>query len=199
VFILEIDFAPSHLSRSLTQVSDDTTSIEAHQEWGSAQDPSGKIMTPWTFDVKFPLGTQFAFGSMMFATGEDEELRMLPPGPGPQCCTPTDGQAPWSLTASSTLGGAYSGLDPFTGLYIHTVKIIWGIPVVTSTLRPLAGAPSSSSLVASPDQDSSDDYLEIGVSACGVSTEEGRLIFMVAPNEDSSHNSSSRYSTIGRS
>jgi hypothetical protein len=33
-----------------------------------------------------------------------------------------------------------------------------------------------------PDQDSSDDYLEIGISAYGNSIGEGRLIFMVAPN-----------------
>jgi hypothetical protein len=90
-------------------------------------------------------------------------------------------------------------LDPFAGIYICTTKIIQGIPVVTSTLRPLAGASSSSSSVASPDQDSSDDYLEIGVSVYADSTGESHLIFMVAPNRDPSHNSSSSYSTIGRS
>jgi hypothetical protein len=37
-------------------------------------------MAPWTFDVKFPLGTRFTFGSLTFATGEDEDLKMLPQG-----------------------------------------------------------------------------------------------------------------------
>jgi hypothetical protein len=37
-------------------------------------------MTPWTFDIKFPRGTEFTFGSLTFAVGEDGDLRMLPPG-----------------------------------------------------------------------------------------------------------------------
>jgi hypothetical protein len=63
----------------------------------------------------------------------------------------------------------------------------------------LAGASSSSSSAAFPDPDSSNDYLEIEISACGDFAGEGRLIFMVVPNGDPSHNSSSRYLTIGRS
>jgi hypothetical protein len=122
---------------------------------------------------------------------------MLPPGPAPERLTLTDGQAPWSLMTSSTSGGTCSGLDPFAGLYIHTA--VRGIPVMTSTLWPLVGTSSSSSSAPSSDQDSSDDYPEIGISVCGDSAGEGHLIFMVAPNGDLSHNSSSRYSTIGRS
>jgi hypothetical protein len=154
-------------------------------------------MAPWTFDVKFPPGTQFTFRSLTFAVGEDGDLRMLPPGPAPERLTSVDGQAPWSLKTSSTSGGACSGLDPFAGLYICTAKIIRGILVVTSTLQPLAGASSSSSSAASPDLYSTDDYPEIGISANGDSAREGCLIFMVAPNGDPSHNSSSRYPTIG--
>jgi hypothetical protein len=60
---------------------------------------------------------------------------------------------------SYTSGDAFSRLDPFVRLYIHTAKIIQGIPIVASTLRRLVGASS-----LSPDQDSSDDYFEIGVS-----------------------------------
>jgi hypothetical protein len=93
VFILEIDLASSHFSQSLSQVSDDTTSTEARQEGKSAQDLSRKIMAPWTFNVKFPLGTQFTFGSLTFAAVEDGELRMLPTGPAPKHRTPVDGQA----------------------------------------------------------------------------------------------------------
>jgi hypothetical protein len=136
---------------------------------------------------------------LTFAAGEDEELSMLPLGPASDCLASIDGQAQWSLTTSSTSGGACAGLDPFAGIYICTAKIVWGISVVTSTLRPLAGALSLSSSAASPDQDSSNDYPEIGISACGDSAEEGWLIFMVAPNGDPLRKSSSRYPIIGRS
>jgi hypothetical protein len=37
-------------------------------------------MAPWSFDVKFPLGTQFTFGSLTFVAGEDEDQKMLPQG-----------------------------------------------------------------------------------------------------------------------
>jgi hypothetical protein len=50
-----------------------------------------------------------------------------------------------------------------------------------------------------PDQDSSDDYYEIGTSICGKLTEGGRLILMEAPNRDRLHKTSSRYPTIERS
>jgi hypothetical protein len=140
--------------------------------------------------MKFPLGTQFTFGSLTFAAGEDGDLKMLPLGPVPEHPTP----AP-----SSASGGAYSGLDPFAGLYIRTAKLVRGIPIVTSTLRPFIRASSSSSLASSPGRDSSDDYLEIEASACGNSVEDDRLILMVAPNGDRSRNSSNGYPTIGRS
>jgi hypothetical protein len=56
-----------------------------------------------------------------------------------------------------------------------------------------------SSSTASPDQDSSNDYPEIEVSARGDSVRKGRLIFMVPLNRDPSHNNSNRYPTIRRS
>jgi hypothetical protein len=75
--------------------------------------------------MKFPLSTQFIFGSLTFAAGEERDLKMLPPGPAPEHPTPTH---------SSASSDAYSGLDLFAGLYIHTAKLIWDIPIVTSTL-----------------------------------------------------------------
>jgi hypothetical protein len=69
----------------------------------------------------------------------------------------------------------------------------------TSILRPLAEALSLSSSSSNLDQDSSYDYPKIRISACGEPTEGGRLILMLAPNGDWSHNNSSRYPTIGRS
>jgi hypothetical protein len=56
-----------------------------------------------------------------------------------------------------------------------------------------------SSSASTLDPDSSDDYPKIGASTCGEPMKGGCLICMVAPNGDRSHNSSSRYPTIGRS
>jgi hypothetical protein len=166
------------------------TSTEARQVDGSAQDPSGKSMTPCMFDVKFSCGTQLTFRSLTFVVGEDGNLKMLPPGPAPEHL---------ALVSSSTSSKSYSGLDPCARSYICTTKIVRGIPVVTSILRSLAGASSSSTLASTPDTDSSDDYPKIGVSACGEPAEGSRLICMVAPNGDRSNNTSSRYPVIGRS
>jgi hypothetical protein len=91
---------------------------------------------------------------------------------------------------SSASSGTQADSDFFDGLYI---------PVVTTILRPCAGASSSSSSALSSDQGSSEDYPEIGVSTCGSSADISRLNFMVAPNEDQLRHSSSGYPTIGRS
>jgi hypothetical protein len=130
-------------------------------------------MAPWTFDVKFPLGTKFTFGSLTFTAGEDRDLRILPPG------ETTEHTAP-----SSVSSGTQVDSDFFDGLYIHTTKLVRGISVVTTILRPCAGALSSASSALSSDQGSSEDYPEIGVSTCGSSADISRLIFMVASNED---------------
>jgi hypothetical protein len=121
--------------------------------------------------MKFPLSTQLTFGSLTFAVEENEDLKMLPPGPAPEHPTPAH---------SSASGGACSGLDPFTRLYIRTAKLVRGISIVTSTLRSFIGISSSSSSASSSDRDSSSDYPEIGASACGNSIEDGRLILIVA-------------------
>jgi hypothetical protein len=86
---------------------------------------------------------------------------MLPPGLVPEHTT----SAP-----SSTSDGACTGLDPFARLYICTVKLIQGIPIVMSTLWLFIGALNSSSSILSPNWDSSDDCLEIRNS-----TETGKL------------------------
>jgi hypothetical protein len=130
-------------------------------------------MAPWTFDVKFPLGTNFTFGSLMFAAGEDGDLRMLPPGEA------TEHTAP-SPASSETQADS----DFFDGPYIRKVKLVQGIPVVTTILRPCVRALSSSSSALASDQGSSEDYPEIRVSTCGSSVDISRLICMVAPNED---------------
>jgi hypothetical protein len=145
-------------------------------------------MAPWTFDVKFPLGTKFTFGSLTFVVGEDGDLRMLAPG------EVTEHTAP-----SSASSGTQADSDFFDGLYIRTAKLVRGIPVVMTILQPCAGASSPSSSALSSDQGLSEDYPEIGVSTYGSSADINRLIFMVAPNEDQPRHSSSGYPTIGRS
>jgi hypothetical protein len=180
VFLLEIDLTSSHFSQFSSQVSDDETSTEARQERGIALDLSRKIMAPWTFDVKFPCGTQFTFGSLTFAVGEDENLKMLPPWPAPKCLAPVNGPAPYFPAISST-GGGYSSSDPYAGQHICTIKRVRVILIVTSILQLLAGASSPSSSTTAPDQDSADDYPKIGGSTCGNLTKEGHLIIMVAP------------------
>jgi hypothetical protein len=164
-------------------------STQVRQEAGSAQDPSTKIMTSRTFDAKFPCSTQLTFGSLIFTTGENGELKMLPPGPIPGHL------APMSLSASDR---SCAGPGHCVGSYICTAKIIRGIPVVTSTLRPLVGASGSSTSASTPDSDLADDYPEIRASACGEPAQDGCFIYLVAPNGDQTSNTSSRYPTIGR-
>jgi hypothetical protein len=113
---------------------------------------------------------------------------MLPPG-----------EAVEHIAPSSVSSETQAGSDLFDGPYIRTVKLIRGIPVVTTILRPCAGAASSSPSALSSDQGSSENYPEIGVNTCESSTNTSRLICMVAPNEYQPRHSSSGYPTIGRS
>jgi hypothetical protein len=70
-------------------------------------------MVPWTFDIKFPRGTEFTFGSLTFVAGEDEDLRMLPPG-----------EAAEHITPSSASSETQEESDHFDGPYIRMVKLI---------------------------------------------------------------------------
>jgi hypothetical protein len=135
----------------------------------------------------------------MFATGEDVKLKLLTQGPASKRLAPIYGQAPYLPANSSTLGSACSRLNPYAGPYHRVTKATQGIPTGAPIFQPLAGTSSSSTSAASPDQDSTDDYPKIGGSICWNSTDEGRLIIMVAPVGAHSHNSSSRYPTIERS
>jgi hypothetical protein len=113
---------------------------------------------------------------------------MLPPGETEEHIAP-----------SSASSETQAESDLFDGSYIRTVKLIRGIPVVTTILRPCAGAASSSPSALSSDQGSFENYPEIGINTCESSVSTSRLICMVAPNEDQPRHSSSGYPTIGRS
>jgi hypothetical protein len=121
------------------------------------------------FDVKFPCVTQLTFGSLIFATEENRELKMLPPGPALGHLAPT---------SSSASGRSCVGPGHYAGSYIRTAKIIQGIPVVTSTLRILVGASGSSTSASTPNSDSADDYPEIGQAIPPVD---------IPPSEDQRH------------
>jgi hypothetical protein len=72
MFLLEIDLASLRFPRSSHKYL-----MMIRQVGWSTQDPSGWLMAPWTFSVKFPYDTQFIFGLLMFATGEDGNLELL--------------------------------------------------------------------------------------------------------------------------
>jgi hypothetical protein len=103
------------------------------------------------FDVKFTYDTQFTFGALIFAVGEDKNLKMQSPGSAPERFTPIYGQTSYFPAISSITGSSCSGLDPYAGLHIRTVKLVRGIPIVTSILQPSTGASSSSSSTSSPE------------------------------------------------
>jgi hypothetical protein len=115
---------------------------------------------------------------------------MLPPRPAPGHLVPM---------SSSASDRSCAGPGHCAGSYICTAKIIQCIPIMTSTLRPLVRASGSSISTSAPDLDSVDDYREIGASACGEPAQDGRFIYMVAPNGDQTSNTSNRYPTIRRS
>jgi hypothetical protein len=94
---------------------------------------------------------------------------MLPPG-----------EAAEHIAPSSASSETQAESDLFDGPYIHTVKLVRGIPVVTTILRPCAGASSSSSSALSSDQGSSEDYPEIGVKSYGSPADVSRLIWTSA-------------------
>jgi hypothetical protein len=175
---------------NLIKISDDKMSTETRQEGGNTQDLSKKTMASSAFDVKFSCGTQLTFGSLNFATGEDGDLKMLPPGPAPEHL---------ALTSSSASGRSCVGSGRYVGNYIRSAKIIRCILVVTSILWPLTGASNSSTSASTPDSDSSHDYPKIGASGCMELTNDGCFIYMVALNGDRSSNTSNRYPTIRRS
>jgi hypothetical protein len=70
-------------------------------------------MAPLTFNIKFPRGTEFTFGSLTFAVGEDEDLRMLPPG-----------EVAEHIAPSSASSETQAESDLLDGPYIRTVKLI---------------------------------------------------------------------------
>jgi hypothetical protein len=114
-------------------------SIEARQEGESAQDSSGKIMAPWTFSFKFPYGTQFTFGSLMFAAGENGNLELLAKGPAPKHLVPVYGQAPYLSASSSISCGVCSDLNPHARPYYRAAMPSQGFSIGRISPSPRLG------------------------------------------------------------
>jgi hypothetical protein len=127
---------------------------------------------------------------MTFTVSEDGDLKVLPLEDALEHLVLVHGPDPCSPANSSASNSAYLGSDPYAGLFLHTIKIAQGIPVMTSILQPSAGASSSSSSTASPGYDSTNDYLKIKGSTSWNYGKEGHMICMVVPNENPSCNSS---------
>jgi hypothetical protein len=162
------------------------------QERESAPDPSGWLMAPWTFNIKFLYNTQFIFGSLMFAVGEDGSLELLTQSTAPKHPASVYGQAPYLPSNPSTLGGTCSGLNPYAGSYYRSARTSRGLSIWKSILQPSAGVSSSSSSGETPDRDSAEDYPEIGGSACRNPAIKASHINMVGLVRGDSQNSSSK-------
>jgi hypothetical protein len=146
-------------------------------------------MAPCTFNMKFPLDTQFTFESLTFAVGEERHQDAAPRA---------------SARASHSCSLIYVGQNLLR--FGSFCRVIHSHRQTRSgysdrDVYPLTIHQSTKFVFISivPSQDSSDDYPEIGDSACGNSAKDIRLILMVAPNGDRSRNSSCGYPTIGRS
>jgi hypothetical protein len=94
----------------------------------------------------------------------------------------------------SISGEDCSSLNPRAGSYYLSVMTSQERPIWKTILRPLAGASSSTVTL---DRDSAKEYPEIEGSACWNPAIEARRINMVGPVRGYSHNSSSKYPTIG--
>jgi hypothetical protein len=138
-------------------------------------------MAHWTFSIKFPYGTQFILGSLMFAAREDEDLELLTRGPAPIHPASVYGKAPNYLADPSTSGGAYLGLNPHAGPYYISTIASKGLPIRKTIFQSSAGTSSSSSLGATLDQDSIKDYPEIRGSAYWNPAIKAHCISMVGP------------------
>jgi hypothetical protein len=74
-------------------------------------------MAHCTFNIKFSYNAQYIFGSLMFATEEDENLELLTQGPAPRHPAPIYGVSLYYPADPSTSGRACSGLNPHAGPY----------------------------------------------------------------------------------
>jgi hypothetical protein len=150
----------------LTKISDDDTSTEARQEGVSIQDPSGRVLGSLDIQLQVLVRHSVHLRIPDVRTREDGNLELLTPGPTPRHPMSVYEKAPYYPSDPSTSHRVYSGLNPYAGLYYLSAMTSRGRPIRKTILQSSAGASSSSSSEATPDQDSIEDYLEIRSSAC---------------------------------
>jgi hypothetical protein len=158
----------------------------------------GELMAPWTFEVKFPYGTQFLFGTLMFTAGEDRTIKLLTHSPSPSHHELIYGEAPYYPVDPSTAlasGGTRSGLNPYAGSYAPIAMTSWGHPIEAPVAWSPARTSSPTSSGASTSRDTVEDYPEIMGSVYWDPAIKAHRISMVGPTRASSHNSSNRYPT----
>jgi hypothetical protein len=146
----------------------DDTSIETRQEGGEMlQTSPGGLMTPWVYDKKFLVGTQFLFGTSMFTIGEDGNLELQVQGQPPRQCESIYGKAPYYPTnppsmTTSTLSSAHSCLIHCAGPSTLAAMTSWGHLIRALVFWPSAGSLSHIPSGTSINRDSTEDYHEIG-------------------------------------
>jgi hypothetical protein len=124
-------------------------------------------MAPWTFNIEFSYDTQFIFRFLMFTVGDDENLELLTQGLAPRHLASVYGVSPYYPTDPSTSGGACLGLNPRVGSYYLSAMTSQGYPIEKTILQPSTGASSSTCSGATPNRDSTEDYLRLGAVLVG--------------------------------
>jgi hypothetical protein len=119
-------------------------------------------VTSWL--MSSPYGTQFLFGTLMFAVGKHRTLELLTRGLAPSHHEPAYKEALYysvDPSTTSTSKGACSCLNPYIWLYYLAAMTSQGYPIGRSIFQPSTETSSSTSSGASTDRDSTEHYPEI--------------------------------------
>jgi hypothetical protein len=153
-----------------SQIFDDDTLTEAHQEGGSAQNLSRWVYGSLDIQHEVPVRHTVHLWIFDVRHREDENLELLTRGLAPGHHAPVYGKAPYyptDLPTSSTSCGACSGLTTRAGPYYHSVMTSQGHSIRTTIFQPSAGTLSSPSSGAAPNRGSIEDYPKIRAAPTG--------------------------------
>jgi hypothetical protein len=134
----EVDLAYFTFPLILSQIS-----TEIHRQRHTTKGEALKILTvgfmaPWVYDEKFPVSTEFLFGTLMFIVGEDGNLELQVQGLPPHQWAPIYDEAPYGPTGPSSTttlasDNVCSGLNPYAGPYVLTAMTsqgyLIGVPI----------------------------------------------------------------------
>jgi hypothetical protein len=102
-----------------------------------------KSMAHWTFNIRFSYDTQFIFRFLMFAVGEDRNLKLLTRGPAPRHLALVYETSTYYSANPSTSDGSCSGLNPHTWPCYLSTMASQGCPIKKIILQSSTGALSS--------------------------------------------------------